>query len=167
MDSSDADSAYAKEVGARLFQARQQAGVGTQTEVSIHLGLGVNTVGMWERGLVMPRADNLAAVCRLYNVSTDWILGLSQTPKVGGIGGVLNLAAERAVLGATSWSQVEESARRLGVLKAPAIVFGYQVPSEFEVVGDAEWKLRSAAITLKLRRLVDDAGAPRADGKRK
>ena len=58
-------------IGARLEKARRLAGITNQQEASKALGLGINTVGLWERNEQVPGADNLAAVCRLYRVSSD------------------------------------------------------------------------------------------------
>lgn len=160
----DADAELRQLVASRLFQARQEAGL-KQEEVQDKLELGANTVSLWERGSMIPRADKLAALCRLYRVSADWVLGLSETPKVGGIGGVINLAVERAILRATTAQQVETEARRLDALKPPGILFGFRVPAEFEVLSDEEWRSRSHAITLKLKRLAHHDPGSRDAGK--
>jgi transcriptional regulator with XRE-family HTH domain len=40
------------------------------------LGVTREGYGRLERGRVMPRADVLLRVAKLFNVSTDWLLGL-------------------------------------------------------------------------------------------
>lgn len=152
-------------MGQRLAEARIATGL-SQIEVARRLGMErPQTIGDWETGRYGMRADSLASLCRLYRVSADWVLGLSETPKVGGIGGVINLAVERAILRATTAQQVETEARRLDALKPPGILFGFRVPAEFEVLSDEEWRSRSHAITLKLKRLAHHDPGSRDAGK--
>jgi transcriptional regulator with XRE-family HTH domain len=151
-------------IGARLEKARRLAGITNQQEASKALGLGVNTVGLWERNEQVPRADNLAALCKLYHVSSDWILGLTEIPNIRGSGGIIDLAVERAVLRARTWKEAEADARQLSAVlddkgmprNAPTIVFGYRIPEEFEVISDAEWEARRVAVESKLERLDRD-----------
>lgn len=147
------DGDEAKGIGARLFKARTDAGAGTQAEVAQRLGLGVNTVGIWERGLAVPVATNLAALCRLYGVSADWVLGLSQVPRISGTGGIVNLAVERVVASATGISEVVAECRKLGAMLGDRILFGYTIPNEYEVLSAAEWEPRRQSLRLKLERL--------------
>lgn len=35
------------------------------------------TISRWEAGLVEPRTDHVRAIALYYNVSSDWLLGLS------------------------------------------------------------------------------------------
>lgn len=46
----------------------------TQRELSEKIGVKRSTVAMWESGLVKPRADNLIAMARLFNCTTDELL---------------------------------------------------------------------------------------------
>jgi transcriptional regulator with XRE-family HTH domain len=46
-----------------------------QKYVASIAGCTPNTVGRWERGLNVPKADVLRRVCDLLEISADWVLG--------------------------------------------------------------------------------------------
>lgn len=58
-----------------LKAARVNAGY-SQAEVAKKLNIGLKTVQNWEAGRTSPRADQLPAICVLYNCSTDDIIFL-------------------------------------------------------------------------------------------
>jgi DNA-binding XRE family transcriptional regulator len=60
---------------ARLREARMAVGYSHGTAANA-LGVTREGYGRLERGRVMPRADVLMRVAKLFNVSTDWLLGL-------------------------------------------------------------------------------------------
>lgn len=151
----DQETELRRKVGARLSQARVRAGFVSQKDARDALGLGnTDIVGMWERGDTMPRADNLAALCRIYRVSADWVLGLSENPQISGDGAIVNLEVERAILRSTSLSELLQEARDMNAV-ADGIVFGYPIPREYEVIVEAEWTPRREALSRKLQRLAD------------
>lgn len=67
---------------ARLREARQRAGYARLDDVAAVLGVTREGYGRLERGRVMPRADLLLRLARLFSVSTDWLLGLRDEPTV-------------------------------------------------------------------------------------
>jgi transcriptional regulator with XRE-family HTH domain len=42
-----------------------------QKDVASALGVSKKTVGSWENGKTMPKADKIDAICKLYGVSYD------------------------------------------------------------------------------------------------
>lgn len=53
----------------------------TQTDVAKRLDVPQERVSEWERGLYEPRLDIIIALSQLYEVSTDYLLGLTDNPK--------------------------------------------------------------------------------------
>lgn len=59
----------------RLREARMKLGQ-SHGDAARALGVTREGYGRLERGRVLPRADVLLRVAKLFNVSTDWLLGL-------------------------------------------------------------------------------------------
>lgn len=53
----------------------------TAKELTHHLGVGPSTVTEWKTGKTKPSIDSLAKIAQLFNVSADWLLGLTDDPK--------------------------------------------------------------------------------------
>lgn len=91
----DTDRELAKQVGARIRQARLAKGMGLKklalalkaaagtpitNERHKRCGLHQNVV-RWEKGYNMPRTAQLRLVCEVLGVSADWLLGLQEERK--------------------------------------------------------------------------------------
>ena len=63
--------------GERLRQARKQKNL-SQVSVGIMLNTTHATISRYENGKIEPNLDTLKALCKLYNVSADFILGLDE-----------------------------------------------------------------------------------------
>ena len=99
----------------RLQECRVKAGY-TQESLATELGIEKKQISRWETGSTIPGADRLAQIATLLNVSTDYILGLSDdpTPRMR----VDNLSdEERAVLSAMRRGD-DKSAIRIIVSRA-------------------------------------------------
>jgi transcriptional regulator with XRE-family HTH domain len=68
----------------RLFESMQERGF-NQSELSRETGVDRSTLSqlLAEENLRMPRADTVASLARSLQVSTDWLLGLSQDSRFG------------------------------------------------------------------------------------
>jgi len=60
--------------GERLRQVRKAAGE-TQWQLAEALFVGKKTVGMWETAGCEPSYDTLAAICKRYGKTADWMIG--------------------------------------------------------------------------------------------
>lgn len=56
-------------------------GAKTQAEIAALLGVPQQTYANWEVGARQPKLDDLCKLALHFEVSTDWLLGLSETPK--------------------------------------------------------------------------------------
>ena len=63
-------------VAERIGYLREKAGL-TQTDLAKILGVTRNAVSYWEMSLSNPSLANVVAMAKLFNVSTDYILALS------------------------------------------------------------------------------------------
>ena len=62
--------------GERLAEVRSFRG-DTQAMLAKKLGCSKDTVSSWEQEKSSPRLDTLIAICEMYGVSSDFLLGLS------------------------------------------------------------------------------------------
>ncbi|MBQ3762101.1 MAG: helix-turn-helix transcriptional regulator [Clostridia bacterium] len=62
--------------GSRLRDVRKDNG-DTQETLGKKLNVATPTVSKWEQGLTEPSFDILKQICRMYQVSADYLLGLS------------------------------------------------------------------------------------------
>lgn len=67
-------------LGERLKIARERKKL-KQTQVKEKTGINNKTLSGWENGLSEPDSDSLRILANLYEVSTDWLLGLTDNPK--------------------------------------------------------------------------------------
>jgi len=66
--------------GQRLRMLRKQAGE-RQAALAEHLGVTVSQISDMEKGRRGTNLDRLTMICEYYNVSSDYLLGLSDDPK--------------------------------------------------------------------------------------
>lgn len=62
----------------RLRWARIQAGL-TQGDVAQRLKMGISQISKYENGQVLPGVDTLLNMAMLYRVSTDYLMGTSES----------------------------------------------------------------------------------------
>ena len=63
-------------IGDRLKEIRKDH-QDTQKSLADKLGFSTPTVSKWEQGSAKPDLDTLVKICHLYNVTADYLLGLS------------------------------------------------------------------------------------------
>jgi len=51
-------------------------------ELANAVGIGSSAVRMWYTGYARPDIEKIPAICKFYNVSADWLLGISETQSV-------------------------------------------------------------------------------------
>lgn len=66
--------------GQRLKAARKSSGE-KQEELGLLLGVGKSQVSEMERGTASTTLEKLSIICQHYNVSADYLLGLTDEPK--------------------------------------------------------------------------------------
>lgn len=72
---------FSKELfGQRIFALRKSSNE-TQAALGEVLGIGKNQISEIERGNATTSAERIALICRHYNVSADYLLGLTDEPK--------------------------------------------------------------------------------------
>ena len=70
----------AYDFGLRLRSCRKKVGL-SQDEVGDRLGISGSAIGAYENNIGMPSVKRLVQLCKLYNVSTDFLLNIN-TPEV-------------------------------------------------------------------------------------
>lgn len=63
----------------RLFQVRKENGE-TQEQLAKFLGVGKSQISEMENGNTYTTLEKLVLICEHYKVSSDYLLGLSDTP---------------------------------------------------------------------------------------
>lgn len=69
-------------LGDRLSAARKKAEL-TQPEVEAHTGINFKTISDWENNVSVPSSNDIIALCYLYDVSADDLLGVRRTKCLG------------------------------------------------------------------------------------
>ena len=64
----------------RLIEARKKHGF-SQKYVALTVNVAPSIVSRWESGAKFPSRENLVKLAELYGVSTDYLLGRTDSPK--------------------------------------------------------------------------------------
>lgn len=75
----------------RLYDLREKAGL-TQAQVAERLGISARAYAFWERDPVAVKAEQLAALAKLFDVSVDHLVG--QKPPKKRNGGQIGMARQ-------------------------------------------------------------------------
>lgn len=69
-------------IGDRIRQLRREARM-TQKDLAERMGISASAVGMYEQNRREPSGEVLVKLCRIFNVTTDWLLsGSADVPRV-------------------------------------------------------------------------------------
>lgn len=85
-----------KQFGERLRQLRQKCGE-TQPVISRILGVTITQISDMENGKTMTTLEKLSLICEHYQVSADYLLGLTDDPTPHGRKGAEESDAETGV----------------------------------------------------------------------
>ena len=64
-------------LGQRIREIRTEAKL-TQAQFGEKVAVSQDTVSLWENDKSAPSAEYLAEICRIFNVSADYLLGLKE-----------------------------------------------------------------------------------------
>ena len=68
-------------LGKRINELREAIGW-SQVKLAKELGISKQTVSNWENENILPSVEMLIRISRVFNVSTDYLLGLENTPRL-------------------------------------------------------------------------------------
>ena len=63
-------------IAERIQEIRKEAKL-TQSEFGTMLLVSQDTVSLWEKGKSYPSAEQIVCICKHFNISADYLLGLS------------------------------------------------------------------------------------------
>lgn len=69
------------DVADRIRNLREQNKI-TQTELAQKLNITRSSVNAWEMGISAPSTQNIVELAELFNVSTDYLLGVNKTASI-------------------------------------------------------------------------------------
>lgn len=84
-------------LGQRINELRQVFGW-NQVEMAKRLGVAKQTVSNWENDNIQPSIEMLIRLAKLFNVTTDYLLGFDQTPRLSMEGLPTEVVAHIALL---------------------------------------------------------------------
>lgn len=68
-------------LGQRIYELRTAYGW-SQVELAKRLGVAKQTASNWENDNIQPSIDMLVRLSKLFNVTTDYLLGLEADPRI-------------------------------------------------------------------------------------
>lgn len=118
--------------GKRLKQLREKRGL-KQTQLADIMNVSNRTISVYEKGTVVPPTENLERLATFFDVTTDYLLGRTNNPKVS-----LNERGEEE----STKINVEEMLDKAWLLK------GNKVSEELkrEVLGFIEFRMQQKKI---------------------
>ena len=84
-------------LGQRICEMRMASGW-SQVELAKKLGVAKQTVSNWENENIQPSIEMLVRISKLFRVSTDYLLGLDEIPRLSIEGLPTNVVAHLTLL---------------------------------------------------------------------
>ena len=84
-------------LGQRICELRTALGW-SQVQLATRVGAAKQTVSNWENGNIQPSIEMLVRLSRIFGVTTDYLLGLEDTPRLNVEGLPANVVAHLALL---------------------------------------------------------------------
>lgn len=84
-------------LGQRINELRQSCGW-SQVELAKRLSISKQTVSNWENENIQPSIEMLVRIARLFGVSTDYLLGIDDIPRLSVEGLPINVVAHISLL---------------------------------------------------------------------
>ena len=84
-------------LGTRIKELRKEFGL-SQVELAMRMEVTKQTISNWENGNIQPSIDMLVGLANVFNVTTDYMLGLDDVPRLSIEGLPMSFAAHLAQL---------------------------------------------------------------------
>ena len=84
-------------LGIRIKELRKEFGL-SQVELAMRMEVTKQTISNWENGNIQPSIDMLVGLANVFNVTTDYMLGLDDVPRLSIEGLPMSFAAHLAQL---------------------------------------------------------------------
>ena len=84
-------------LGTRIKELRKEFGL-SQVELAMRMEVTKQTISNWENGNIQPSIDMLVGLANVFNVTTDYMLGLDDVPRLSIEGLLMSFAAHLAQL---------------------------------------------------------------------
>ena len=82
-------------LGTRIKELRKEFGL-SQVDLAAQMEVTKQTISNWENENIQPSIDMLVALANVFNVTTDYLLGLDDVPRLSIEGLPLSFAAHLA-----------------------------------------------------------------------
>ena len=82
-------------LGSRIKELRKEFGL-SPVELAIRMEVTKQTISNWENENIQPSVDMLVGLANVFNVTTDYLLGLDDVPRLSIEGLPLSFAAHLA-----------------------------------------------------------------------
>ena len=82
-------------LGTRIKELRKEFGL-SQVELAMRMEVTKQTISNWENENIQPSIDMLVGLANVFNVTTDYLLGLDDVPRLSIEGLPLSFAAHLA-----------------------------------------------------------------------
>ena len=82
-------------LGTRIKELRKEFGL-SQVELALRMEVTKQTISNWENENIQPSIDMLVGLANVFNVTTDYLLGLDDVPRLSIEGLPMSFAAHLA-----------------------------------------------------------------------